>query len=241
VEGEKSPFFIMAIKLTTTDVVSEFVKVLVFGDSGVGKTVLAATAPSPIIISAERGLLSIAGTSIPVLEVSTLEELYEAYEYVTGEEGDIYKTICLDSVSEIAEVMLATFKKENKDGRQAYGKLNDDMLELIRAFRDIDDKHVYFIAKQARIEDSASGVAKYKAMMPGRTLVQQLPYLFDEILCLRIGEDEEGEKYRYIQTQPSVTHDAKDRSGKLDDPERPDLTKMFDKMTDRSGDKDGNT
>jgi len=90
----------MAIKLTTTDVVSEFVKVLVFGDSGVGKTVLAATAPSPIIISAERGLLSIAGTSIPVLEVSTLEELYEAYEYVTGEEGDIYKTICLDSVSE---------------------------------------------------------------------------------------------------------------------------------------------
>lgn len=219
----------MAINLTNTKTVSKFVKVLVFGDSGVGKTKLISTAPNPIIISAEAGLLSIADTNIPVIEVNTIDQLYEAYDYVTSEEADEYETICLDSVSEIAEVMLATLKKQHKDGRAAYGALNDDLLELIRAFRDIKDKHVYFTAKMARIEDSNTGIAKYKAMAPGKTLVQQLPYLFDEILCLRIGEDDDG-SYRYIQTQPSMTHDAKDRSGYLDDPEVPDLTHIFEKI-----------
>lgn len=218
------------IKLTSTNIASDFVKVLVFGDSGVGKTSLIATSPKPIIISAEAGLMSISHTNIPVIEVSSLEELWEAYEFVISSEANEFDTICVDSISEIAEVMLSTYKKEHKDGRAAYGQLNDSMLELIRMFRDIKDKHVYMSAKMARIEDANSGIAKYKAMMPGRTLVQQLPYLFDEILCLQIGEADDG-TYRYLQTQPSITHDAKDRSGKLDDPEEPDLGLIFNKIT----------
>ena len=221
----------MSVKLTSTKIVSEFVKVLVFGDSGTGKTTLIATAPNPIIISAEAGLLSISHTSLPVIEVSTIDELYEAYHYINSEECEQYETVCLDSISEIGEVMLAQFKKEHKDGRAAYGQLNDDMSSLIRAFRDIKNKHIYFTAKQARIEDAATGVAKYKALLPGKSLVQQLPYMFDEVLCLHIGEDPETGKYRYLQTQPSITHDAKDRSGKLSDPENPNLSVIFDKIS----------
>ena len=236
----------MAIKITTTQIATDFVKVLVFGDSGVGKTRLIATAPNPIIISAERGLLSLREFNLDAIEVSTLEDFYEAYEYVISEEAEKYDTICLDSVSEIAEVMISSFKKEHKDGRQAYGRLNDEMLELIRAFRDIPEKHIYFSAKQGRIEDTATGIAKYKPMMPGKTLVQQLPYLFDEVLCLKIWEDEDGKKSRYLQTQPSITTDAKDRSGTLEDPEwEPDLTEIFariksgEKLENKEENKDG--
>lgn len=219
------------IKLTNTNIASDFVKVLVFGDSGVGKTSLIATSPKPIIISAEAGLMSISHTDIPVIEVSSLQELWEAYEFVISDEAEEFETICIDSVSEVAEVMLSAYKKEHKDGRAAYGQLNDSMLELIRMFRDIKNKHVYMSAKMSRIEDGSTGIAKYKAMMPGKTLVQQLPYLFDEILCLQVAEDEDGDTYRYIQTQPSVTHDAKDRSGKLANPEKPDLGIIFNKIT----------
>lgn len=228
----------MPVKLSNTKVASDYVKILVFGDSGNGKTKLIATAPNPIIISAEAGLMSISDTDIPVIEVNTIEDVYDAYEYVTSEECDKYETICLDSISEVAEVMLTEYKKKQKDGRAAYGLLNDDMLSLIRAFRDIKGKHVYFTGKQARIEDSATGIAKYKCMLPGKTLTQQLPYLFDEILCLHIGEDEDENEYRYIQTQPSITHDSKDRSGKLDNPERPDLGYIFNKITRGGKDKD---
>lgn len=222
----------MPIKLSDTNISSDFVKVLVFADSGVGKTTLIGTAPKPLIISTERGLLSLKGMGIKVLTVESIEDMYDAYEYVTTDpEMENYETICLDSITDLAETMLATGKKQTKDGRAAYGKLNDDIADLIRAFRDIDSHHVYFIGKMSRIEDANTGIAKYKTMMPGRTLVQSMPYWFDEVLCLRVAEDEDGVTFRYLQTQPSSTHDAKDRSGKLDDPERPDLKHIFEKIT----------
>ena len=51
----------MALKFTTTNQAAQLhgVKALVYGPSGAGKTTLCATAPAPIIISAEAGLLSL--------------------------------------------------------------------------------------------------------------------------------------------------------------------------------------
>jgi len=219
------------INITSTNIECNFVKVLVYADSGVGKTTLIKTAPKPIIISTESGLLPLSGLNIPVIKVSTFDELSEAFEYVTDpNNGHLFETICLDSITDLAESILTSYKKETKDPRQAYGRINDDIAEIIRAFRDIETHHVYFTAKMNRVEDSNSGVARYGAMMPGRTLAQQIPYFFDEVLWLAVDEDDEGNTFRYFQTQPSSTHTAKDRSGKLDNPELPDLTHIINKI-----------
>jgi phage nucleotide-binding protein len=221
----------MPITITNTDSECNFVKLLVYGDSGVGKTTLIKTAPKPIIISTESGLLPLSGLNIPVIKVSTYEELCEAFEYVTdANNGHLFETICLDSITDLAESILTAYKKETKDPRQAYGRINDDIAEIIRAFRDIETHHVYVTAKMNRVEDSNSGVARYGAMMPGRTLAQQIPYFFDEVLWLAVDEDDEGNSFRYFQTQPSSTHTAKDRSGKLNNPELPDLTHIINKI-----------
>jgi len=225
----------MAIKLTTSKQSAKHVKVLCYGDAGVGKTVLCATAPNPIIISAESGLLSIAHLDIPVIEVKTLEDVQEAYRFITeSEDAKEFETVGLDSITEIAEVMLGKYKKDDKDPRKSYGRLAEDMSHLIRTFRDLQGKHVYFSAKQTRLEDEHSGISTFRPMMPGKTLTNGLPFFFDEVLALRIGEEtsEEGKvtKYRYLQTQPDLQFTAKDRSGKLDEVERPDLTFMFNKI-----------
>ena len=69
----------MALNFTTTRKAAQTngVKVLVYGKAGVGKTVLCATAPKPVIISAEAGLLSLQGADIPVIEVKNIEDLVE--------------------------------------------------------------------------------------------------------------------------------------------------------------------
>jgi len=221
----------MAIKLTTTGQSSRFVKALCYGDAGVGKTVLCSTAPNPIIISAESGLLSLSHLNIPVIEVSTLADVQEAYQFITeSDDAKQFQTVCLDSITEIAEVMLSQYKKEDKDPRKSYGALADHMSQLVRTFRDLPEKHVYFSAKMARIEDEYSGVSTFRPAMPGKTLVNGLPFFFDEVMALRIGTEEDGTMFRYLQTEPSVQYTAKDRSGKLDKIERPDLTHMFDKV-----------
>lgn len=233
----------MAIKLTTTKQSAKFVKALCYGDAGSGKTVLASTAPNPIIISAESGLLSISDKDIPVIEVNTLDDVQEAYQFITeSDDAKQFQTVCLDSITEIAEVMLSQYKKDDKDPRKSYGALADHMSTLVRSFRDLENKHVYFSAKMIRMEDEHTGISTFRPMMPGKNLVNGLPFFFDEVFAIRIGEETDDEtgkvtKYRYLQTEPDLQYVAKDRSGKLDAVERPDLTFMFNRILDSKREK----
>lgn len=214
--------------ISTRDYGLNGVKILVYSPAGYGKTVLCKTAPKPIIISAEAGLLSLAGEDIPVIEVKSMEDVANAYDYITKtEEGKKFDTVCVDSITEIAEVMLIEYKKQYKDPRQAYGQLNDDMASLIRLFRDIKDKNVYFTAKQVRIENPDTGVVSYMPGMPGKTLLNGLSFFFDEVFVLRIGQLEDGSTYRYLQTSPDISFEAKDRSGKMLPQAKPDLAETF--------------
>lgn len=216
----------MGINITSTKEESPFIKLMVYGDAGVGKTTLISTAPDPIIISSESGLLSLRRYDFPVIKINSFEELIEAYDYCISSE---YQTICLDSLSDIAETILAEYKGQERDPRKSYGRLADDLFSAIRAFRDIPNKHVYFVAKQARLEDDG-GMALYRPSFPGQQLNTNVPYFFDLLMCLRIGTDKDKNTYRYLQTNSTNTHLAKDRSGILNEIEEPNLTKIFNKI-----------
>lgn len=223
----------MALQFSTTDQASAAagVKVLVYGDAGMGKTTLCATAPAPIIISAESGLLSLRKYRIPVIEIKTIDQLTEAYDWSTrSAEARQFATICIDSISEIGEVVLANAKRQVKDPRQAYGELIEKMTMTIRAFRDLPGKHVYMAAKMEPMKDELTGVVRYGPAMPGSKLGPQLPYFFDEVFRLGVNKSPQGETYRFLQTQPDLQYTAKDRSGSLAAIESPDLNHVFAKI-----------
>jgi len=223
----------MALQFSTTDQASAAagVKVLVYGDAGMGKTTLCATAPAPIIISAESGLLSLRKYRIPVIEIKTIDQLTEAYDWcIRSAEARQFATICIDSISEIGEVVLANAKRQVKDPRQAYGELIEKMTMTIRAFRDLPGKHVYMAAKMEPMKDELTNVVKYGPSMPGAKLGPQLAYFFDEVFRLGVNKTPQGETYRFLQTQPDLQYTAKDRSGSLAAIESPDLNHVFTKI-----------
>lgn len=213
------------MKLTNTrDAAGNGIKMLVYGGAGVGKTTLIKTCPGkPLILSAEAGLLSLAGEDIDVLEIKTLDTLNEAYVYLRDGEHT-YEWICLDSISEIAEVVLHNEMSKTKDPRKAYGELGTKVGQLLRSFRDLPGLNVYFSATQRYIKDDAAGTLSYGPGMPGQALTQSIPYIFDEVFCLRAERNEEGALTRVLQTQPDARYTAKDRSGKLEMFEAPNLT-----------------
>lgn len=221
----------MAINLkSTATIASSGVKVLVYGQAGSGKTTLIRTAPSPLILSAEAGLLSLAGTDIPYVEIHSLAELSEVGTWIAqSQEAAQYRTICLDSISEIAEVCLSEAKATLKDGRAAYGEMADQMSKVIRAYRDLPGRNVYFTAKMDKSE-SDMGARLFAPSMPGKTLTQQLPYFFDEVLALRLVSDAEGNTGRALMCAPDTMWTAKDRSARLAAWEPADLGKLFDKI-----------
>jgi len=221
----------MAINLKRTGGLSaNGVKLLVYGQAGAGKTSLIRTLPKPVVLSAEGGLLSIQDADIPFIEITSMEELQEAYMWCRdSEEAKDFETIALDSISEVAEVVLNHELKTNKDGRAAYGELNKQMTGLIRAFRDLPSKHVYFSAKLEKSQDEM-GKLLYNPSMPGKSLTQSLPYFFDEVLALRVERDSDGINQRAIMCDTDGLWLAKDRSGKLEPWEAPDLGEIIRKI-----------
>lgn len=221
----------MAINLKSTKGLhANGVKLLVYGNAGAGKTSLIPTLPNPIVLSAEGGLLSIADADVPFIEVSSYDSITEAYEWLTNSaEAKAYDSIALDSISEIAEVVLNYEKKVAKDPRQAYGAMQEKMSDLIRAFRDLPGKHVYFTAKCEKASDEMGRIL-YSPSMPGNKTGQQLPYFFDEVLALRVEKDAEGVPQRALMCDSDGIWLAKDRSGKLSAWEAPDLGAIINKI-----------
>ncbi|MES0340710.1 MAG: ATP-binding protein [Candidatus Humimicrobiaceae bacterium] len=219
----------MAIRVTSTkDYQFNGVKAMVYGPTGRGKTKLCATAPRPVIISNESGLLSLVGVDIPVIEVKSIADITEAYKYVSQSAASVnFDTICLDSISEIAEVVLGEHKATEKDPRQAYGRLADDMSAMIRLFRDIKGKNVYMTAKELKYVDEFSGKITYMPSMPGKTLLNSLSYFFDEVFAYRLGVLESGQTYRYLQTESDMNYDCKNRGVQLPPQIEPHLGKVF--------------
>jgi len=152
--------------------------------------------------------------------------------YVTGDAGAEYESVALDSISEIAEVILNAEKKIAKDPRQAYGAMQEQVSDLIRAFRDLPGKHVYMSAKLEKSQDEM-GRMLYAPSMPGNKVGQSLPYFFDEVLALRVERDAEGNTQRALMCDTDGLWAAKDRSGKLAPWEAPDLGAVIDKIGGR--------
>ena len=228
----------MAIKIhSTKNAAINGVKCLVYGKSGIGKTTLMATAPKPFILSCESGMLALKDSDIPYTKITSIADIDEVYEYLKSREARRkYKTICLDSISEIAEVVLAEFIKKKKDNRAAYMAMQQEMEPIVKKFRDLRRRNVVFSAKRKRVEDSDSGMTQYIASMPGKYMLEFLPYQFDEVFYMDLHEGDNGRTRRVLHTEPGFEHDAKDRSGVLAKMERPNLTRIFDKIMKKKGD-----
>lgn len=226
----------MAIELKSTrGLTANGVKMLVYGQAGAGKTSLVTTLPEPVVLSAEGGLLSIAHHDIPYITIKTLDDLYQAYDWlVNSDEAKRFQSVALDSISEVAEVVLdhelnQIINGKKVDGRMAYGELNTKMASLIRAFRDLPGKHVYMSAKLEKSQDEM-GRMLYGPSMPGKSLTQQLPYFFDFVFPLRVEKDANGNTQRAIMTDSDGLWQAKSRGQGLSVWEAPDLGAIIQKI-----------
>ena len=222
----------MAIQLKSTrNVAVNGVKLLVYGQAGAGKTTLIRTLPDPIVLSAEAGLLSLRDSDIPYIEISDMATLREAYEWLANsDEAKQFKSVALDSISEIGEVVLSAEKKKSGDPRQAYGAMQDQMADVIRSFRDLPGRHVYMSAKAEKAQDDQGHILQSPGM-PGNKAAQSLPFYFDEVLALRVHRTEDNQTQRALMCHSDGVWQAKDRSGKLDFWEAPDLGAIINKIS----------
>jgi hypothetical protein len=233
------------------------VKIMVYGNAGMGKTVLCATLPMPfVMVSTENGLLSLSVQNLTkifmgmgqdeesararaimirqqrVLIVRNGVQLKKAVDWLASHMGE-YRSVAWDSASETAEVMITAGKAVKADGRQAYGEVNDIIGARFKDMRDLlSGKHVCVVAKEGTLKDEVSGKMMFVPDFPGKQLGPASPYWLDETFRIGVATDAaSNQTFRFLQTQPNEQYIAKDRSGLLEMYEKPDLAYLIDKIT----------
>jgi phage nucleotide-binding protein len=235
------------MKITNTRNLSQHrIKAVVYGPSGIGKTSLAKTIDQKkfgkvLILDAEQGSLSLSGFDIDVISITSdddgkllpkkdrIARVRSAYSYLMTEKHE-YQILIIDSGTELSQIVVESLDEtypNAKDSLQKWGKYSQVMVNLIKAFRDVPQMHVIFLALD-KVEKDELGRKTVGIEMSGKISKQILGY-FDEVLHMEIQNTESGPARVFLtNTTGEVT--AKDRSGKLEGYEPADLSHIFTKI-----------
>jgi hypothetical protein len=169
------------------------------------------------------------GSNVPTCEAYTPEAIDDFYRWLgSSAEANNVDTVCVDSLSQQAEIILTQELGRNKDGRKAYGEMSRRIMEHLNRLYFTRNKHTYLICKQGTVEEGGS--QKRRPYFPGQDLSVKIPHLFDEILHLDKANMPGVGSVVAFRCLGSYDITARDRSGKLAEFEKPDLTHIFNKI-----------
>jgi hypothetical protein len=158
------------------------------------------------------------------------------------------RIIFVDSITELTRQCMAWAKtrpeayseKTGKpDVRGAYGLLAREVIALLKHLQHAPGKTVIFAGVLERIVDEF-GRERWQAQMEGGKAGRELPAIVDQVIAMSLFEPD-GDGWRHEPARGQVRRlvcrsgnpyalPAKDRSGRLDVTEPPDLGALLDKM-----------
>lgn len=205
------------------------VKSVAYGGPGTGKTPCVNTAPRPVLCVVEPGMLSMRSSNVPAWDAYDANRIDEFFKWLfQSNESKQFDTVGIDSISQIAEIILTDELKRCKDGRKAYGNMSSRVMDIVNALYYLPQKHIYLIAKQAVYDDG--GVQRKRPYFPGQDLNIKVPHMYDEVLHFGlVNMPNQPKPVVGVRCQEAFDVMARDRSGKLAEIEPPDLTHIFNK------------
>lgn len=204
------------------------VKAIVYGKPGSSKTPIANTAPRPLLLACEPGLRSMVGSKVATWPAYTPAKIDEFFKwFFSSAEVKNFDTLCIDSVSQMADVYLQDSLKRIKHGMQAYGDMATKVMDHLRTLYFTERMHTYLICKQEDLNEN--GVIFKRPYFPGKQLSIDIPHMFDEILHLaKVPIPGAGEQLAF-RCHNSFDVLARDRTGRLNEFEPPNFGDIIKK------------
>lgn len=205
------------------------VKAVVYGSAGSGKTPIGATAPRPLMLAVEPGLLSMRNSNVPTYSAFTYDKVDEFFKWLfSSNEVKNFDTIIVDSTSQLCDIFLQEADKKGiKHGLAQYGHMGERVYDILYQLYYMQNKHTYLIAKE-EIKNINNAAIK-RPYYQGQFLPIQVPHLFDFILRLgkypipRFGEQI---AFRCVGSFDEI---ARNRTGNLAEFEPPDFNALIRK------------
>ena len=205
-------------------------KILVYGDSGSGKTYFAGTFPEPIFLDLEDGMRSLLqlnkdikryprNPADVITEIAQVRKFYDTVRAIKPSEAP-FKTIVIDSLNELQILIMEQSIKTNTANRiyddqptqGDYGKLARDMQVLVRMFVKLPYNIIFIAGAKEREfqEDKILPLFMGKKTGPDvRRIIEQIGY------CYTKQQDKTKPVEHMIAFADTPLYIAKDRTGKL--------------------------
>lgn len=199
-------------------------KCIVYGGAGTGKTPLINTAPRPVLLATEPGLLSMRNSNVPTWIGNTKARIDEFMKWFElSPEAKNYDTLAIDSTSQMCDIALSESKA--KHGLAQYGEMADYVYPYMERLYFTREKHMFLIAKEELTSDG-----KRRPYYPGKFLPIQIPHKYDCILRLaRVPIPNVGEQLAF-QCNGTMDIIARNRTGTLADFEPADFSQLVKKV-----------
>lgn len=205
-------------------------KAIIYGPPGSGKTPIINTAPRPVLLATESGLLSMKGSNVPTYQAFKPNEIDDFFQwFFHSNESKNFDTLAIDSAPQMADIYLqAALNGTSKSGKKvhglaAYGEMATAVMEHLRPLFYLQQKHAYVICKETWIEN------KYRPYFPGQQLNVDVPHLYDFILHLGIKNVPGRGQVKAFQCNETYDVLARNRTGNLNDYEAPDFGALVSK------------
>lgn len=210
-------------------------KAIIYGPSGSAKTPLVQTAPRPLLLSIEPGLLSMRNSDVPTYQAPDAKSIDAFFLwFFQSTETKSFDTLAIDSGSYMADVYLQSALKgtshagNKKHGMAAYGDMATNTMEHLRTLFYTKEKHVYLICKEELADVDYQSLRR--PYFPGKVLNIDVPFLYDFIIRLAktnvpgiVGET------LAFQCNGTMNIMARNRTGNLNDFEQPNFSKLVNK------------
>ena len=209
------------------------INLLVYGESGVGETILAGSADAVpemrpvLVIDVEGGTLSLSANypDVQVVRVQNWDQMQGVYNELHGGKTE-YRTVILDSITEIQKFSMYNIMQgvvtadASRDpdipSMREWGKNIEQIRKLVRAFRDLPMNSI-FTALAKSDKDTRTGTISKKPYLSGK-LADEVAAFLDIVVYYyvkNVKEDDKTVQKRLLLTASTDNTVAKDRSGKL--------------------------
>lgn len=204
------------------------VKAIIYGPPGSSKTPVINTAPRPVLLACEPGLLSMRNSNVPTFQAFTAAAIDDFFKwFFNSNETKNFDTLAVDSVSQMAEIYLQAALKTNKHGLAAYGEMARNTLNHLEMLYYFPHKHTYLIAKECT--ETVNSISKRKPYFPGQQLPVEIPHKYDAILHLAIHNVPGMGQVKSFLCNETIDAMARNRTGTLADFEPPDFGLLVQK------------